>query len=206
MLPTVFAYSLATTCVPAVQTEGDSTELLRKIPPVLWRIVDFLYRNGHSDLFFTDEQAIQLLLLKQRMRAVEPFASTWEAIIGCIDEGRDLPEAIANSEQGVRAMALALLVFLQSLEYPVISSFKEDFPLSNSDAFKGFIDRMPSSHFTVLQYLMAFIRDCLLNDSLNNVKKLEGILQVFARVLFQPNDHLPDSEMSARVQFLKKLL
>jgi phosphatidylinositol-bisphosphatase len=158
-----------------------------KIPHELWRMVDFIYKNGlkSSGLFLEDS-----------------LPSEVEQVRDMLDLGENLKNVREHT------VAEALLLFLESLEDSVIpKDFTEKCvsACGSQSAALNVVAKFPPVHFNCFNYLMAFLREMLFHPE--NKLNADELAIIFSNILFKV-DHKNKSlyERKARMNFIKMFL
>jgi phosphatidylinositol-bisphosphatase len=135
-----------------VRAERYYPTLKLKIPKEMWRLCDWLYKNGMqcSEIFIRNGKTPQLEELRDRL-----------------DTGVDFP-----AEVDPYSIAETLLTFLNSLRDPLIpfESYSSALNVCNNFTLcKQLILKFPEVNYNVFYYLTVFLREFLEHSSANNL-------------------------------------
>lgn len=153
-LKSAFGSSLSALVVQPfpVRAERQCPSLKLKIPKEMWRLCDWLYKNGMywSEIFIRSGKSSQREILRE-----------------CLDTGADFP-----LEVDAYSVGETLLMFLDSLREPVIPYEFYTSALNVCNNFtlcKQTISKFPEANYNVFYYLTAFLREFLVHSSANKL-------------------------------------
>jgi phosphatidylinositol-bisphosphatase len=161
-----------------------------KVPKELWRLLDYMFRNGmdEEDLFEDPGDPDEIRFLRERL---------------------DMNESFDTYKGSVHSVATCLLRFLDSLSPPVIPPDFAKRALdasSSATASKQLIAKLPAVHFNVFHYVMAFLRELLAHAARNGLTA-ERVAYAFAAVLMRGDGSQSNSiNFKKRAQFLMHFL
>jgi phosphatidylinositol-bisphosphatase len=148
------------------------------LPKELWRLTDYIYKYGmrENGLFQETGDINEVALIRDM-----------------IDNGDSLEDYTGS----IHSMTDALISFLESLEDPIIPTRYyrkciENY-LSASRIRKEVINKMPSVHYNVFQYLLSFLRELLLNSDANKLTP-DQVAQGFANLIWRSPNNMPEEQ------------
>eukprot|EP01125_Pyxidicula_operculata_P018928 TRINITY_DN6800_c0_g1_i1.p1 TRINITY_DN6800_c0_g1~~TRINITY_DN6800_c0_g1_i1.p1 ORF type:complete len:735 (-),score=160.60 TRINITY_DN6800_c0_g1_i1:232-2436(-) len=161
------------------------TDFRLKIPKELWRIFEWLYKNGltEEDLFLETGTETEIDYIRE-----------------CLDRGVDFTKKFSALSMGE-----LLLKFLESMRDPVIpySAYVDSMTVSESfDLCIKLVSKLPEAHYNTFYYVIAFLRELLLYSDKNKLTA-EKLGFVFSSVIIRspPNlvhKHLSEEECNMR--------
>jgi phosphatidylinositol-bisphosphatase len=146
------------------------------IPKELWRLTDYIFKYGmrESGLF-------------QETGDVGEVAQIREII----DNGWSLEEFTGS----IHSVSDTLISFLESLKDSIIPTkyYKKCMEnyMSASKIRNEVICKLPSVHFNVFEYLMAFLRELLLNSDVNNLTA-DQLAEGFSNLVLRSPANMPE--------------
>ncbi|XP_071608841.1 type II inositol 1,4,5-trisphosphate 5-phosphatase-like [Heliangelus exortis] len=161
------------------------------IPKELWMMVDHLYRNASQQEYLFQQPGLK---------------SEFEQIRDCLDKG--IHDSLFGSNHSV---AEALLLFLESLQEPVICSRFYRRCLESACSYRlssQIISKLPRCHKNVFEYLMAFLQE-LLRKSGKNHLDTHILGSIFGELLLRPPPGRPapdTAEKKKAQQFICQFL
>mmetsp|Transcript_23207 Transcript_23207/g.29607 ORF Transcript_23207/g.29607 Transcript_23207/m.29607 type:complete len:189 (-) Transcript_23207:3-569(-) len=166
-----------------------NTAVVLSIPKELWRLVDYLHKHSLDtpNLFKEPGDGEQI-----------------DELVEMLDTGADL----SNFRGNVHSVARCLVYFLESLEHPVVpvSVFNK-----STEAFHSllncqkFLLGISTTHYNVFHYIVAFLRDGVLEHSKQNQLSVDSLVEIFAPVLVRP-DKQDGVVLEGCAQFLRNFL
>ncbi|CAG5125874.1 unnamed protein product [Candidula unifasciata] len=143
---------------------------LYMVPKEIWKLVDFLHRNGldKEDLFQQPGRNSEIQLIRD-----------------CLDTGK--PDRIPDN-LSVHSVAEALLMFLECLAQPVIpfNLYSQCMASCNNLMLsKQIVSHLPDCHKNTFLYICAFLRE-LLQHSAKNGLEPKFICIMFGEVMLRP--------------------
>eukprot|EP00727_Mastigamoeba_balamuthi_P004490 m51a1_g14039 hypothetical protein (712) ;mRNA; f:1170592-1174281 len=147
---------------------AEGSEEALSIPKELWRIVDWIYRNGmeEPELF------------------MQAGSSGMEEIRECLDTG----DSFNGKQFNVHSMADTMIRFLESLTEPVIPVGLYNMCLDASFSYlqcKTIVGtHLNAVHFNVFYYIMSFLREVLKFSEKNNLTP-ERLSVLFSSVILR---------------------
>lgn len=143
-----------------------------RIPKELWRLADFIFRNGleEPDIFSQRGIPAEMSIIRE-----------------CLDTGADIPTNLS-----AHSVCETVLEFLSSLAQPVIPVvyYTQAIDSGASYAFcKQIVEALPDVNYNVFYYLISFGRELLDTSKHRNGVTPDDLAFAFGQVLLRaPND------------------
>lgn len=174
---------------PSSNDDDDARDL--KLPKELWKLVDYIYKNGlrEPDLFKESGDSCEVNDIRERL---------------------DTDQSLEHFNGSIHSVAEALIGFLESLSEPVVP--KKHY-MSCINAFAKFetsklaLGYLPTEHYNVFHYVMALLRERL-HRCKENSTTADELAIIFSRVMMRhPREAMPNaSQQAAAASFIKQFL